>query len=155
MLNYKKVNNEKNDYNLDICDSSTRNKNNDVNKFGHIHYKNEYLQRIENLSNLKKAKFLKDREKCLEITTTEENDNYIESKRKECFSSQNINFGSITPSNENKVKSTFNTPQISPGIVSKGNLIKTNLKIKIIKESINNLGEDIKHKHKRSINISI
>lgn len=102
----------------------------------------DYLKKADKQSNLKKANFLKFREKCLEIEITdnngeanrEENDEDAEGKKEEDSLKDKCSSSPL------KKNSMDYSPTLK--IITKGNMIKSNFKIKLVK--------DEKMKHLRS-----
>lgn len=115
---------------------------------------NEYQQKVDKQSNIKKVNFLKDREKCLEIEITDndcfntyENNNNlntpVEAKNSSGLFLSHVNYN-VCPSPKNiSCPGDLNSLCVSPKVVNRGNMIKTNFKIKLVKDENDKLSRSI------------
>lgn len=103
------------------------------------------MNKAEKQSNLKKANFLKQRERCLEITITDdsESNEYRELKvesnsgrgnDKEGKYLSTLNSNNSPVNDTNAINGNNSTLSPSPKIANRGNMIKSTMRIKLVRE---------------------
>jgi hypothetical protein len=120
----------------------------------------EYMIKAEIQSNIKNINFRKRREKCLEITVaddsntnesnTNEKENFVKEQKLIISKSNNI---LLQGENKNLKASLYISPT-NTKLSVKGNILKKNFKIKLVKDdgTSNNLTKNTRRKKKKIIN---